>query len=551
MQIDSLEQKSLDMPKFDLADKMHELNGKFISKVSPEKHYFQHINSSVDNNIGKWLNVDNPAKISELRPTTFSSVKKMLYGSGLDGEKSLLDISKEKINPAYHNTNVKQHAGFAAEVIGTTKENLIAKVEGTGVRTIRADELSAATKIKYGISSGINDQYIDKIRENVDGTFEKVQVKFVGNDGVTNLRKLASKKFDKYFEVGKVDKMEIPSDFYDDIRNNDLIGKKITKINTMLEHAKTGGNTELTEKYAKQIERYTKIDHMIDRSTLSSWESQFATLRPNTYSMQLFKKTDLKIHENLYKATVQADRMFGESHQRGEQAGLQAAKLTFAIATVDNVSKVISGELSAKDALENVGKATGIAGAAGYGTQFITTNVARAMSTSGTELIQTLGKTDVPAVVVSFGVTSYGAVSEFAQGKINTKELVEKLGGNAVGTAGSFEGAAIGAEIGEKAGAVIGTVSMPVPGVGTISGAAIGATAGGLVGGMVGYAVTTEAYKSALEVGSKGAGILKANAHDFAKQTVEIATKNVPDKVADIRGAINDFADSNKLGIHV
>ena len=44
-------------------------------------------------------------------------------------------------------------------------------------------------------------------------------MKFVGHDGESCLKKLTSKAFDKFFEDGKVDRIEIPADFYDEIKN--------------------------------------------------------------------------------------------------------------------------------------------------------------------------------------------------------------------------------------------------------------------------------------------------------------------------------------------
>lgn len=51
-------------------------------------------------------------------------------------------------------------------------------------------------------------------------------MKFVGKDGASCLSKLASKNYDKYFNEGKVDKIEIPKDYYDEIKSNNLIETK-------------------------------------------------------------------------------------------------------------------------------------------------------------------------------------------------------------------------------------------------------------------------------------------------------------------------------------
>lgn len=105
------------------------------------------------------------------------------------------------------------------------------------------------------------------------------------------------------------------------------------------------------------------------------------------------------------------------------------------------------------------------------------------------------------------------------------------MGNNAVGVSGSV--------LGVKYGAVLGQTIIPIPGA--------GAAAGSLVGGMVGYAVSSGAYKTALEYGSKGADALGVKAKQIAGATIEYAQENVPDKAADIKAAINDFAAQNKL----
>ena len=76
----------------------------------------------------------------------------------------------------------------------------------TGVKTYRADDRPDLFQK--------NDQYVDKIRVDSTGNIERIQVKFVGKDAAECLSKLTSKDFDKYFNDGKVDKMEVPKDYY-------------------------------------------------------------------------------------------------------------------------------------------------------------------------------------------------------------------------------------------------------------------------------------------------------------------------------------------------
>ena len=213
----------------------------------------------------------------------------------------------------------------------------------------------------------------------------------------------------------------------------------------------------------------------------------------------------------------------------GRQQGIEAAKITFAISTVDNVILFVDGEISADEMAMNIAKETGNAYALGYGTGFISKGIAIAMDQSSIELIQSIGGSNVPAGMVSFGVATYGSVVDFAQGKIDASELAYDLGNGAIGVSGSM--------IGSQYGAALGTMIMP--GVGTV--------AGGLVGGMVGYAVSAEAYKTAVEYGSKGADALGAKAKQIAGATIEYAQENAPEKANEIKTAINTFAMKNDL----
>lgn len=93
---------------------------------------------------------------------------------------------------------------------------------------------------------------------------------------------------------------------------------------------------------------------------------------------------------------------------------------------------------------------------------------------------------------------SADAVIDFATGEIDGGELAYELGDSASSVAGGFAGGTAGA----KVGAAIGTVVAP--GVGT----AVAAVAGGVVGGVVGTVVASEAYATAVELGTEGAEYL-------------------------------------------
>ena len=520
MTFDTFETKGLEQNSFDPKGKMAALRSGFRSSLEPKMDAYMQMPDSVDRNIASWLGIDPSSAVLELggmRASTMDIVKQMYNGVTYDDgfiTTGLKDIANYKVNSQYETQNINQHAGFAAEVAGTAKENLKAKLEGTGITTYRADDRPDLF--------AKNDQYVDKIRVNDAGEIiERIQVKFVGKDAADCLSKLTSKKFDKYFMDGKVDKMEVPKDFYDDIKK--LIPEKVDGLEKQLQHVKETGKEDVCQRIETKIARLQKIDEMLEQSTITKDEAVSAYLHPKRYAMKLFAKD-----------------VFAESCKAGLESTALAVTITAAVSTVDNVNKFFDGEITARDAFIDVAKDTGVSGAIGFGTAFVSTAIAQAMFASSHELIRSLGSVGVPATIVSFGVQSFDSIVDYADGIIDGKQLVYDLGENAAAIGGSITGVAI-------AGATIGSI---VPGPGTAIGTAAG-IATGMVGGMIGCALASEAYASAVEFGAGHIDELANKAQEMANKTVEIAREVVPEQVSAMAASINDFATVNNLPFRV
>ena len=166
------------------------------------------------------------------------------------------------------------------------------------------------------------------------------------------------------------------------------------------------------------------------------------------------------------------------------------------------------------------------------------------MKDSSSNLISELGKTGLPAATVAIGVESFDSINKFAQGKIDTTELAFDLGDNVASTVGATVGTKVGAIAGAKIGTMVGTAVGP-------AGMAVGVAAGSIVGSMVGYTISSEAYKSAVELGEKGVDILANKAESFAKDTVQVASVEFPDKVNEIKDSINTFSKKFSLPFEV
>lgn len=511
MNFDKPETSGLDNSISDIESKMKILHSGFESSKKPEAGVFSGVNESIDKNITNWLDVDlaENTDLSAFRNTFLDTAKQMYSGEDLgDGKKTLglKDIGAWKINPDNYHQNLKQHSGFSAEVISTAKENMQAKISGSGITTYRVDDL--ADKAIKGIAK--NDQYVDKVRIDSNGNIvERVQVKFVGKNGEECLRKLKSKSFDKYFNDGAVDKMEIPKDYYDDVKQ--LIPEKIEKLEEQYRHAAKSGNRELAEKKQASIDRYNKIDQMIEKSTVTSSEAIAATKHPKLYTAKIFAQETARV---------------------GNKAGLESAALsasiTACVSTVDNVKKVMDGEITPKEAFVDVTKDTAASGGIAYGTTFISTAVSQTMSKSSSALISKVGGSCLPAAAVSYAVESYDDISDYAQGKIGGKELAYNLGENAAAVTGSVVGGAVGG--------AIGTVAGPVGSVG-----------GSIVGGTVGCALATEAYQTAVEFGAEGAEFIAEKAQDLASGVVDTVSEVVPEALDDVKNAFSDFSAKAKI----
>ena len=500
----ALEKNILDSQNESLS-KVNELHESFESRFTPDYEAFISLEPHTEQSIAQWAGVEGATRFNEIGANVFDIIKQMKDGIEIDGKQTLGlgALSEYKINPEYVEQNLKQQAGYAAEIVSTAKDNIQSIMNKDGLTTYRADDRPDLF--------AKNDQYVDKIRVDQSGNIiERIQVKFIGNDGASCLDKLMQKKFDKYFTDGRVDKLEIPSDYYDQIKNGNLIQDKIDKLSTQLEKVKELGKDAEAKAIEQRIDRYKQIDSMLERSSVSSQEALDARINPEKFVNKIFNNAALD-----------------QSLKAGLDAGIVSAEITAAVSTVDNIYKVYNGEISPKEAFFDVAKDTTISGVIGGGTAFISSMACTYMAQSSHALIQSLSNTALPASIVAFGVQSFDEIVDYAKGEIDGTELAYKLGGNAVNVAGAAAGMAIAA------------ATVPVTGP-------VGAGVG-ILGCLIGTAVASEAYKTAVELGTEGADLLLDKAKVYSDKAVEMAQKYIPDSLDGISAAITDFKDSVQL----
>lgn len=372
--------------------------------------------------------------------------------SGRDNEadktlvKGLKDISREKVNPEYKYQNIRQQAGFSAEVKEVANSNAENIIAGSRKRKIRTDDLGR-----------VNDQLYDHVELDANGDIidgSGAQMKFIGADSkdpsgegapLRTLRKLQSDKFRKYLDNDS--KIEVPSDYYDKIIQE--ADEQLKKLNTKLEQAAHAGNKEQTRQLKEQIETLKKIKRNLRKSTVSSKEALFARTHPGLSTA----KSVMEI-----------------SHRAGKETASTAAVFGGCVSVIRNVVAVVKGEEEPGEAVAAVAKETASAAAIGYGTGFAGSAIKGAMQNSSSEGVRILSKTNLAGSIVSVSVSAAKSIKKYMAGEIDGVMCFEELGEQGTGMLSSALFTAVGQAV--------------IP----------NAVIGGLLGGVLGYAIASASY---------------------------------------------------------
>ena len=436
MTVDTFESKSMNLENNNVTEKMSEFHKSFKPTISPEYRESRYYTPDYQAFLHNWVGTDESILDKINADSVVSNVKQMYSGVTTSEGVQTLGINEVSTwNGDLKNKSIlKSRAGYNAEIISTAKENIINDSLGNGIKTYRADDRPDLYPK--------NDQYVDKIRVDSNGKIiDRIQTKFIGDDGKSCYRKLISdKKFDKYFTDGKVDKIEIPKDYYKQAK--EALAEDRISIKNQIEHLKSEGKYEIAEQKQARLDKINQLDGMLEQSNTSSSEAIQATKHPKLYSAKQFAKAG--INEGLNQAQ-------------------SAMIVTGAISTVENISAYIDGDISIEEAVKNIAEDTGTAGAAGFSVGFVSSSAAALMRSSSNELIRNVGSAGngcLPAAAVSYGIAVHETVIDYAKGYIDNAELVEDLGRNGASVLGGFVGGAAGGiagPAGSFAGASIGS----------------------------------------------------------------------------------------------
>ena len=499
--------------------KFNKFRDVFKSNIAPFNNEIYQVAGSVKKGVA--VSVLNP----EIRIPGASEIIKNAYtGHEVKGGKISLGLHKigeYNINPETRYQNIKQHAGWAAEVLGTARDNIQAAKEGSGLKTFRTDELPNEYKK--------NDEFVDKVVKNDQGkVVERIQVKFVGKDASECLSKLASPKYDKYFG-DKVDKIEIPSDYYHEIKNK-LINERISGLKKGLDKAVEDKDFRRVHEYEAKIKKYRDIDKRIKQSKVSSGEAIFTKKHPAMAKV---------LNNPIAKSAI--------------SSGLTSASITAVISSMDNFKKYVDGKITVKDAVFDVTKKTATAFGASAGLSVVSSYAIQKMASSNVALISKLGKSGIPSLAISVAVDSYGSVIDYWHGDITGKQLAINLGRSTARAGGAMAGMAITAPLAAVPGGFIiqgGAGMLGAEGAERLYNYAIEnpdkALTQVIAGPIVGYMLATAATKSAFDAGDlAGAKEFGDKAASYASETMRLAEKYLPNRVDSIRNAFNEHLKTN------
>ena len=344
-------------------------------------------------------------------------------------------VEQKEAAGRYRNIQLKQQAGFAAEIKSVARRNAGAIINGDNERYIREDDRTDVANDRL-----VDINKVDAKGETVSGGAE--QMKFVGSSHKDLLRKLQSEEYQRYFEGDVV--VDIADDDYAALIGGNgtpgLIDQRLDELNDLLENASPNKKAEIQGK----IDKLRTIKSKLRKSGLTRREAMEAVRHPKWAT---------------------AKDVIGVAHKAGVQQALNVAAVTGAMSLVREFVAYVKGEEDLQEAAGKVGKTLGIAAAMGYVTAFAGSAVKGAMQNSASEYVRYVSQTNVVSGMASAGVEVGKSVVRLCQGKITPAQCVEELGEKGVGQIGSLMGAAAAAAAASGAGmGTMATMALSVAG---------------------------------------------------------------------------------------
>lgn len=361
-------------------------------------------------------------------------------------DRSLQKIANYKINPENAQSNIKQQAGFSAEVASTSKRNAEAIINGERNRFVRSEDLAGYGK---------NHNTVDIVELLDNQEISTSQMKFV-SDYESLLQKIAKGEGGGKNDLSrylKADKLELPTEQVEQAKAH--CREQANNLKEQANKVRQQGNVELANKLEKQAKRYEQLETKIVDSGLTTEQAIAYRQNPN---WETFKD------------------ITNVSHRAGVEGAKFGAVIGGSISLVSNIIAYHSGKKEFGEALIDTGVGTLKSAGVGYATAFSGSFIKTYMQQSTNATLRSLSGTALPAMVVSACLATTKSIHRYVKGEINESALAQEISVSVTGTMSSAIFAAIG------------QIVIPIP------------VLGGLIGGMVGYVLANTFCQSFFDV---------------------------------------------------
>lgn len=408
---------------------------------------------------------------------------------GIDNEtgqkmtKSLKGIAQGKLNFENREANVRQQAGYSAEVAKVADDNARNIINKSNVRTVRTDDNPGRCQQNNNRPDMVSD-HIETVN-GVEIPNSASQMKIVANyEGL--LKKIAEGEgggkndLSRYMENKHIDisgeNFEAAQEYCEDQ------AKRLRKQAT---HARQRGDHKMAAHQEQKAKNYEKLRRKLQKSYTSE-EAKSFRLKPKIET---------------------AKKMTKISHEAGLDAAKYGAAIGGAVSATKNVIALMQGDKELQEVLCDTAVDTGKSTLVGYGTGFAGSLIKSGMQQSGSEAVRQLARTSFPALVISITLELGANVKRLAKGEIDGVQFMEQIGEKGSGMLASGMMA------------TLGHIAIPIPIV------------GGLIGGMIGYTMSSIFYRSSLEafqeakVAEQNYQIIKVQCEEARRRMLEYQTE--------------------------
>lgn len=367
--------------------------------------------------------------------------------------KGLKQIAESKVDPKFEYQNIKQQAGFAAEVDYRTNVNAENIINKSSERIARSNDVGMGNHPAADFVSV--DQHGNPILINGNPEWS-AQMKFCGKynspaeiqkSAKNVVDKFAGSKFDKY----RGQKLLIPSEQYD--ISLQYARDKASEFRTAAQRFRSSGDLDKAAQLDARAAKFeTVADNLVD-SKISSREAMFIRKNPKLHTARKIAQT---------------------SHQAGLEMAKASVITSAVISMSTNTVALVNGNKELSEAVVDIAIDVGRGAAVGYAHGAATSVVSGVMERSSNMTVQSLSKTSLPGMIVAVSYQVGKSVVRWVNGEIDGVQFVLEVGEAGVGVLAGSIGASIGTAV--------------FPGIGTV------------VGGMVGYLVGSMIYNSTVNM---------------------------------------------------